>query len=101
MNCGVAEEEGFEPPEPFRVQRFSRPPVSTTHPFLHLVFYLIPRRHWSGNKPGIQRDARIAGKERRSGARGLSDVSTSFSSSAETIRRPCRSLVPATTSASP
>ena len=22
----VAEEEGFEPPEPFRVQRFSRPP---------------------------------------------------------------------------
>jgi hypothetical protein len=39
---GVAEEEGFEPPDEFPRQRFSRPPVSTTHPFLHLVFYLIP-----------------------------------------------------------
>jgi hypothetical protein len=27
----VAEGEGFEPPVPFPVQRFSRPPVSTTH----------------------------------------------------------------------
>jgi hypothetical protein len=27
----VAEGEGFEPPVPFQVQRFSRPPVSTTH----------------------------------------------------------------------
>ena len=27
----MAEGEGFEPPVPFRVQRFSRPPVSTTH----------------------------------------------------------------------
>ena len=27
----LAEGEGFEPPVPFRVQRFSRPPVSTTH----------------------------------------------------------------------
>jgi hypothetical protein len=28
----VAEGEGFEPPGPFRAQRFSRPPVSTAHP---------------------------------------------------------------------
>jgi hypothetical protein len=27
----MAEGEGFEPPVPFQVQRFSRPPVSTTH----------------------------------------------------------------------
>ena len=27
----LAEGEGFEPPEPVRAQRFSRPPVSTTH----------------------------------------------------------------------
>ena len=30
----VAEEEGFEPPRPFRALRFSRPPPSTTRPFL-------------------------------------------------------------------
>jgi hypothetical protein len=30
----VAEREGFEPPEPFRVQWFSRPPPSTTRPSL-------------------------------------------------------------------
>ncbi len=30
----MAEGEGFEPPVPFRVQRFSRPPVSTAHPSL-------------------------------------------------------------------
>ncbi len=29
-----AEKEGFEPPVPARVQRFSRPPHSTTLPFL-------------------------------------------------------------------
>ena len=28
----MAEGEGFEPPGPFRAQRFSRPPVSTAHP---------------------------------------------------------------------
>jgi hypothetical protein len=27
----MAEGEGFEPPLPVRVKRFSRPPVSTTH----------------------------------------------------------------------
>ena len=31
----------------------------------------------SGNSPGIQREASLAEKVRRSGARGLSDVSTS------------------------
>ena len=30
----VAEEEGFEPPRPLRALRFSRPPPSTTRPFL-------------------------------------------------------------------
>src|SRR3954462_10275637 len=31
-----AEGEGFEPPEPFRVQWFSRPPPSTTRPSLRV-----------------------------------------------------------------
>src|SRR5687767_2516135 len=31
----VAEREGFEPPVPFQVLRFSRPPPSTTRPSLH------------------------------------------------------------------
>src|ERR1700693_606389 len=38
--CGsdcVAEGEGFEPPVPFQVQRFSRPPVSTTHTSLQPI----------------------------------------------------------------
>jgi len=56
---------------------------------------------FSGNKPGIQRDARVAGNARRSGARGLSDARTSLSSRADTMRRACRSLVPSTASASP
>ena len=30
----MAEEEGFEPPRPLRALRFSRPPPSTTRPFL-------------------------------------------------------------------
>jgi hypothetical protein len=34
---GLAEREGFEPPEPFRVQWFSRPPPSTTRPSLRPV----------------------------------------------------------------
>ncbi len=33
----MAEGEGFEPPVPFRVQRFSRPPVSTAHASLQPV----------------------------------------------------------------
>src|SRR5262245_18659803 len=32
--ASLAEGEGFEPPEPFRVQWFSRPPPSTTRPSL-------------------------------------------------------------------
>ena len=33
----MAEGEGFEPPVPFRVQRFSRPPVSTAHTSLRVA----------------------------------------------------------------
>src|ERR1700724_1295768 len=33
----MAEGEGFEPPVPFQAQRFSRPPVSTTHASLRVV----------------------------------------------------------------
>ena len=33
----MAEGEGFEPPVPFQVQRFSRPPVSTTHTSLQPI----------------------------------------------------------------
>ena len=33
---GLAEGEGFEPPEPFPVQWFSRPPPSTTRPSLRV-----------------------------------------------------------------
>jgi hypothetical protein len=32
----LAEGEGFEPPVPAKVQRFSRPPVSTAHPSLRV-----------------------------------------------------------------
>jgi hypothetical protein len=42
---------------------------------------------FSGNRPGIQREARAAGKARRSGARVLSAVRTSRSVRAETMRR--------------
>src|SRR6188472_3249432 len=35
MATFLAEGEGFEPPEPFPVQWFSRPPPSTTRPSLH------------------------------------------------------------------
>jgi hypothetical protein len=33
---GMAEGEGFEPPLPVRVKRFSRPPVSTAHTSLRM-----------------------------------------------------------------
>src|SRR5438045_1379405 len=39
----VAEREGFEPPIPFQVCRFSRPEPSTARPPLHLHFYYISR----------------------------------------------------------
>ena len=35
----MAEGEGFEPPVRFPVQRFSRPPVSTTHTSLRVREY--------------------------------------------------------------
>src|SRR5207249_10864512 len=44
FNCqlsSIAEEEGFEPPVRFPVQRFSRPPVSTAHPFLRFREYYL------------------------------------------------------------
>src|SRR3982750_3091461 len=37
----MAEEEGFEPPCELPRKRFSRPPVSTTHPFLRTLSYPI------------------------------------------------------------
>src|SRR5438445_5608453 len=37
----MAEGEGFEPPVRFPVQRFSRPPVSTAHPFLRCREYYL------------------------------------------------------------
>ena len=49
----LAEGEGFEPPVPFRVQRFSRPPVSTAHPSLRgrgvavALVYCMPACAWS------------------------------------------------------
>ena len=50
----MAEGEGFEPPVPFQVQRFSRPPVSTAHASLRaclirsLAVFISPshRRLW-------------------------------------------------------
>ncbi len=33
-DCFLAEEEGFEPPDAVKHQRFSRPPRSTALPFL-------------------------------------------------------------------
>lgn len=48
---------------------------------------------FSGNSPGIQRDARAAGNARRSGARVLSEARTLRSRSAATIRLALRSLV--------
>ena len=45
----LAEEVGFEPTVPVRVQRFSRPPPSTTRPLLRwakllVLLYFIDRR---------------------------------------------------------
>ena len=53
----MAEGEGFEPPLPFRVKRFSRPPVSTTHTSLRgsVINSLTAVRHsqnrWSFRPP--------------------------------------------------
>src|SRR5687768_12467343 len=43
----LAEGEGFEPPIPFRVQRFSRPPPSTTRPSLRR-WARFDRTRWPG-----------------------------------------------------
>jgi hypothetical protein len=48
LGKNMAEREGFEPPVPFQVQRFSRPPVSTTHTSLRAGGYI----HY---KPGFYR----------------------------------------------
>lgn len=48
----------------------------------------------SGNSPGIQRDARAAGKARRNGSRVPAETMTPCSIKDCTMRRPCRSLVP-------
>src|SRR5450432_2910614 len=43
----MAEREGFEPPIPFRVCRFSRPVPSTARPPLRLLqFYYNPQFSW-------------------------------------------------------
>jgi hypothetical protein len=39
--ASMAEGEGFEPPLPVRVKRFSRPPVSTTHTSLRMDYIFI------------------------------------------------------------
>ena len=61
---------------------------------------LVARASWfdqvfgfSGNNPGIQRDAREAGKARKSGARVLLETSTPLAESADTTRRALLSLV--------
>src|SRR4051812_23696492 len=47
----VAEEEGFEPPCESPRKRFSRPPVSTTHPFLR------DHPYYSDARPAIRRSS--------------------------------------------
>src|SRR5881396_2041991 len=61
--------------------------------------YLVSSFSFSGNNPGIQRDASVAEKTRRKGARALAAVNTPRSMSAETMRRACRSLAPTTPAA--
>jgi hypothetical protein len=55
----------------------------------------------SGNSPGIQREARAAGKARCRGTRGPAEVSTPRSISAEMTRRAWRGLAPSRAAASP
>src|SRR5437764_8745623 len=52
----LAEREGFEPPVPFRVHRFSRPTVSTAHTPLR-VRLLTVYQHW---KIGALDQSRLA-----------------------------------------
>lgn len=55
----------------------------------------------SGNSPGIQRDARAAGKESRSEARLLAEATTPDFERAATTRRAWRSPVPTIAAATP
>ena len=48
----------------------------------------------SGNRPGIQRPASVAGNAKTNGARELSDVNAPASISADVTRRAVRSLAP-------
>ena len=41
LSASSTEAKGFEPLEPSQVQRFSRPPLSTTQPHLHRPIYAI------------------------------------------------------------
>ena len=55
----VAEGEGFEPPVPFQVQRFSRPPVSTTHTSLRTgkrIYQIV----YNGITAKVQRAVRVS-----------------------------------------
>ena len=57
----LAEREGFEPPEPFRVQWFSRPPPSTTRPslrplgMLYRARFVLPRARFHPPRHGETR----------------------------------------------
>src|SRR3990167_10261097 len=64
----LAEEEGFEPPEPLRAQRFSRPPHSTTLPLLRSVRCL------------KERAAKCKPRRRSSGKSMLKDACRTFGS---------------------
>ena len=59
----LAESEGFEPPVPFQAQRFSRPPVSTTHPALRWQGSCTSRVYFTLAKESCAR--RTANNERR------------------------------------
>jgi hypothetical protein len=60
----MAEGEGFEPPLPFRVKRFSRPPVSTAHTSLRVRrIPMIRRRVKSLRENAKQREVHISKTE--------------------------------------
>ena len=60
----LAEEVGFEPTVPSRVQRFSRPPPSTTRPLLRLARIIHRFSSRSGGSGGLTRRA-TGGRRRR------------------------------------
>ncbi len=84
------ESEGLQS---WRARRQVPSGVLEQHPPL-LVHRTTPQSHaFSGNNPGIQREARAAGNARRKGARVLSETMTPLRMSAETMRLALRSLV--------